>query len=76
MLSKRVQAVLDQKDQKGPLRRARSVWFSPQDLIDIAQILVEAFEYKEIRRRLERQGISLERLAELADKMNKEVSKL
>jgi hypothetical protein len=60
-----------------PLRRALQVWFSPQDLLDLAAIVSVALESPTIQRKLKKEyGISEGQLAELGVKMTKEVERV
>jgi hypothetical protein len=60
---------------------ARRVWFSPQMLIDLATlvsiVLEDAHRSNKFRYILEKEyGITIERLADIADKMRKEVDRV
>lgn len=64
-------------EQKNQFKRSLQVWFRPQDLLDLAAVVSVALENPTYRRILDRDhGISLNQLAELADKMRKEVERV
>jgi hypothetical protein len=57
-------------------KAARQVWFAPQMIIDIAAVVLCAMENKEVQKKLYREyGISNFALADIAEKLNKEVNK-
>jgi hypothetical protein len=60
-----------------PLKRSLQVWFTPQTLLDLAALVSLALEDKAFRKKLDKEyGISLNQLAEIADKMRKEVERV
>lgn len=70
------ETLITQKPER-TLRRALQVWFRPQDLLDLAAVVSVALESRAFRQQLQRDfGVSVTQLAELAEKMNKEVQRV
>ncbi len=73
----KIEETLAQNKSGKPLRRALQVWFTPQQLLDLAAVLTVATASPACQRILKRDfAISIENLAELGLKMTKEIERV